>query len=106
LPNTDALQKIEQFSAGVKFDSNVVVSAEAQAQTAQDAQGLAGVLQFLVSLAQMHANENPDAAALLKALTVSVQGPIVKIGLSVPYDQFESLIKNRPHAGRRPVKQL
>ena len=103
--NSDAVQKIDQFGAGVKFASNVAVSAEAQALTAQDAQGLAGVLQFLINLAQTNSAQNPDAAALLKAVTVSVQGQVVKIGLTVPYDLFENLIKQGPHGGRR-VKQL
>ena len=103
--NSDALQKIDQFGAGVKFASNVAVSAEAQALTAQDAQGLAGVLQFLINLAQANSAQNPDAAALLKAVTVSVQGQVVKIGLTVPYDLFENLIKQGPHGGRR-IKQL
>jgi len=104
--NAETLQKIDQFSGGLKFGSNVALTAEAQAQTAQDAQGLAGVVQFLASLAQTHASENPDAAALLKALTVTVEGQVVKIGLSLPNDQFENLLKHKPQPGRRRAKQL
>ena len=102
--NQEAFQKVEQFSGGVKFGSNVVVSLEALAQTAQDAASLAGVVQFLANLALSQSNGNPTAATLAKSLTVNAQGQSVKIGLSIPNDQFENLVKPKRVVRREPKK--
>ena len=102
--NQEAFQKVEQFSGGVKFGSNVVVNLEALAQTAQDAASLAGVVQFLVNLALSQSGGNPAAATLAKSLTVSAQGQSVKIGLSIPNDQFENLVKPKRVVRREPKK--
>jgi hypothetical protein len=61
---------------------------------------MAGALQFLANLAQMQATQNPQAGALLKALTVSATGVNVNIGLSLPADQFELLAKPRAAGAR------
>jgi hypothetical protein len=104
MTNQDAFQKVDQFNGGVKFGSNVVVSLEALAQTAQDASSLAGVLQFLANLAQSQSGGDPTAAALAKSLTVNTQGQTVKVGLSMPYDQFENLVKPKRPVRRAPKK--
>jgi hypothetical protein len=78
-----------------------MLSVEAQTDTAQNATALAGVVQFIANLTQMHAAENPEAAALMKSLTVAAQGQTVTLALNVPQSQFESLIKSRPKAGVR-----
>ena len=53
----NALQQIQSASGGVKFGSMVVVTGQAQTETAQDATKLGGVLQLLVSMAQLQAAE-------------------------------------------------
>lgn len=101
--NQNTFQQVTQFNGGIKFGSSVVLTAEAIAQTAQDAASLAGVVQFLASLAQTQSNGDPNAALVLKSLTVAAQGTSVKIGLSLPTDQFQNLIK--PHNTNAPRRQ-
>ena len=67
-----ALQTVLGADTGVKFGSNVTISAQVQTDTAQDAQALAGLLQFAANLMQAQANtQDAAAAALLKSMTVS-----------------------------------
>ena len=49
------LQQIVGGNAGVKFGNNVVVTAQATADTAQNAQNLAGMLQLLTNMAKLQA---------------------------------------------------
>lgn len=88
-----AFQAIQQAASGVKFGTIVVVTAQAQADTAENATAMAGVLQLLANLAQAQAAQNPGAAALLKSLMVTAQGNTLKIAMSLPQDQLQQVIK-------------
>ena len=99
----DVFQKIQQASGGVKFGANIVFSGEAQAATAQDATSMGQLLQFLANLALTQSQNDPTAAALVKALTVNAQGQTLKIGLTLPQSQFEQLVQPRQHTGRKRV---
>jgi hypothetical protein len=104
-----ALQSIQQAVAGVKFGATVVVTAQAQADTAQDASALAGLLQLAVNLAQAQSNQNPQGGLLLKSLTATAQGNTVNVSLSVPQDQIQQLIKpgtNLLRQGRPAAKKM
>jgi hypothetical protein len=103
-----AIQSIQQAASGVKFGSTVVVTMQAQTDTAEDATALANLLQFVANLAQAQTNGNPADAALLKSLTVAAQGTTVNIGLSLPQAQIQQLV---PPAGgtqsqRRPARKM
>jgi tellurite resistance protein len=100
----NALQTIQSASGGVKFGSVVVVTAQAQTDTPQDASSLGAVLQLLVSMAQLQASQHPEAAALAQSLVVGTQGSTVKITLSLPEDQIQQLVK--PKAAARKVIQM
>jgi hypothetical protein len=95
-----AFAAVQQIAGGVKFGPTVTLTAQAQTDTAENATNMAGALQFLANLAQMQATQNPQAGALLKALTVSATGVNVNIGLSLPADQFELLAKPRAAGAR------
>lgn len=101
LPAT-ALQEIVSGNAGVKFGANVVVTAQAQADNAQDATNLAGMLQLLANMAQLQADKNPQAAALAKNLTVSSTGVNVNVAFTLPEDQLQQLASHPTPAARRP----
>lgn len=85
---------VQQASGGVKFGANIVATGELQADTAQNAATLAGVLQFLVNMAQMQ-NQNPQAASLLKSLMVTTNMNLVDVNWSIPETQAETLLKLR-----------
>jgi len=100
----NALQQIQSASGGVKFGSAVVVTAQAQAATAQDASSLGDVLKLLVSVVQAQASQRPGVAALAQSLVVATQGSTLKITLSLPEDQIQQLVK--PKAAARKVVQM
>jgi len=103
-----ALQSIQQAATGIKFGSTVVVTIQAQTDTADDATALSNLLQFAANLAQAQAGASQAGAALLKSLTVSAQGTTVNIGLSMSQAQIQQLV---PQAGgaqsqRRPARKM
>ncbi|MFI4982625.1 MAG: hypothetical protein ACHQIO_19915, partial [Nevskiales bacterium] len=78
----NALGNVQSVSGGVKFGATVNFGLQAQADNAQDATALAGVVQFLVSMAQLNGANNPQAAAALQSLSATAQGSTVNIALS------------------------
>ena len=93
----NAFQSIQQAAGGVKFGTQVVFTAQAQTDSAQNATALANVLQFLSSLAQVQAPPpNAQVGALLQGLTVTSSGKIVNFSLSVPETELEQIMKSRP----------
>jgi hypothetical protein len=103
-----ALQSIQQSAMGVKFGPMVVVTAQAQADTAQDATVLAGILQLASNLAQAQATQNPQAGQLLKSITVTTQGNAINLTMSVPQDQIQQLLKpgNQLRQAKPPAKKM
>jgi hypothetical protein len=87
-----ALGTVQSASAGIKFGANVVMTAQAQADTAQNATAIAGLIQFLVNMAQLKAGDQPQVQALAKALTVNANGATVNLSLTLPSEQFQELV--------------
>ncbi len=102
----NVLGTVQSGSAGIKFGANVVMTAQAQADTAQNATAIAGLIQFLVNMAQLKASDQPQVQALSKALTVSATGTTVTLSLTMPSTQFQELLQpkagahHRAHAGQ------
>ncbi len=104
-----ALQTVLGADTGVKFGSNVTISAQVQTDTAQDAQALAGLLQFAANLMQAQANtQDAAAAALLKSMTVSSSGATMSVSMSVPETQIEQMMPRNgsSQAQRRPARKM
>jgi len=101
IPSGAMLQNIQAFSGGVKFGANVAVTGAAVADTAQNAAALAGLLQFVVNLAQTQSAQNPQAAGLLKAVAISANNNVVNIAMSMPMDQLQQMLKPQTNAQRR-----
>jgi hypothetical protein len=97
--NVEALRKINQASAGVKFGATVQVTAEAIAETTQDASALADVVRLLAQIGLMR-NKDPEAAAILQTLNVTAKERTVSLSVSIPEGQMERIF--RPH--RRPAR--
>jgi hypothetical protein len=94
----NAFQSIQQAAGGVKFGAQVVLlTGQAQTDTAQNATALANVLQFLISLAQMQAPPaKAQVGALLQGLAVASSGNLVNFSLSVEETELEQIMKSRP----------
>jgi hypothetical protein len=103
-----ALQAIQQAASGVKFGTTVVVTTQAQTDTAQNATSLAGILQFVANLAQAQAAQNPAGAALLKSMTVTAQGNTLNIAISLPEAQLQQLTPSNgtTQTQRRAVRKM
>ncbi len=109
LAQAAAFQFIQQASAGVRFGPMVLVSAQAQADTAQNAAALAGVIQLVTNLAQAQAGQNPQAAMLLKSMTVTAQGNALNLTMALPQDQIQQLVKpgtTQLRQARPPAKKM
>jgi len=94
VPST-VFQNVQQAQGGIKFGANVVVNAQLVADTAQNATALANVLQFLVNLGQMQTQQDSQAAAALKDVTISASGQTVTVSADVPEAQVEAVIQSR-----------
>jgi len=110
VPST-VFQNVQQAHGGVKFGSDVMVNAQLQADTAQNATALANVLQFFVNLGQMQAQQNSQAAAALKLVTISTTGNTVNVSAQVPETQVEAVIQSKAQPkverqGLRPQRRL
>lgn len=91
-PMVNAGQNVVAAGGGVKFGANVVFSGEAQCDTAQNATTLGDVFKLLINMAQMQAAQDPTAAALIKSVSVTVSGNLVKVMASLPQDTFQNMI--------------
>jgi len=95
----NAFQNIQQAAGGVKFGSQVAFTGQAQADTPQNATAIAGVVQFLASMAQLQAQQkNPQLAAILPSLSATTNANLVNLSLSVPEAQAEQAFKMQPHS--------
>lgn len=97
-----AFQQIVGGTAGLKLGTNVVVTAQAQADNAQDATNFAGLIQMLANMAKLQADKNPQAANLANALTVSSSGTNVNVTFTIPEDQLQNLMV-QPKAAHHPA---
>jgi hypothetical protein len=95
IPST-VFQNIQQAQGGVKFGADVALTAELQADTAQNATALANMLQFVVNLGQMQTQQDSQVAAALKSVTISASGKTVNVAGNVPEAQVEAIIRSRP----------
>src|ERR1039457_4848892 len=86
-------KSVQAAAGGVKFGALVVFSGEAQCDTAQNAKTLGDMIQLLINMAQMQANLDPTAAALIKSVTVTASGNLMKIQASLPEDVFQQLLQ-------------
>lgn len=101
-----AFQNIVDGAAGVKFGANVVVTIQAEADNAQDATTMSGVLQLLVSVAKMQAAQNAQLAALANGLNVTNENTLVNVTITMPEDQLQQLLSHPRPAARRRVGQM
>jgi hypothetical protein len=83
------------MSGGATFGQAVKFSAELVTGSAEDASSLSDILRFLAGFAGMgqQNSRRSDLAPLLSALDVKIEGNVLKLALSVPESQIESLIR-------------
>ncbi len=92
-PMFNAGKSVQAAAGGVKFGKLVVFSGEAQCDTGQNAKTLGDMIQLLINMAQMQANLDPTAAALIKSVSVTANGNLMTIQASLPEDVFQQLLQ-------------
>ncbi len=98
-------QAIQSAAGGVTFGTNDVITAQATADNAQDAQSMADALKLLASLAQLQASKEPAAAQLAQSLQVTTNGTSLNLSASIPEATLEQLIHPDNTAARKPVRR-
>jgi hypothetical protein len=92
-------KSVQAAAGGIKFGALMVFSGEAQCDTAQNAKTLGDMIQLLINMAQMQANLDPTAAALIKSVTITTSGNVTKIQASLPEDVFRQLLQSHKKPG-------
>jgi hypothetical protein len=95
-------QQVQQAAGGVKFGNSVVATAAVQADTAPNATQMANALQFLLNMAQMQSQNNPQLTTLAQGLAITATGNTVKVTLTMPQAQFQQLIQQQKRAMAAP----
>jgi hypothetical protein len=100
-------QAILSAAGGVKFGANDVITGQAQADSAQDAQSMADALKLLASLAQLQASKDPAAAALAQSLQITASGATLTVTVGIPESTLEQLLVHpNGTTARKPVHRM
>jgi hypothetical protein len=104
----NALQNIQGAAAGVKLGANIVIKAEAHADTAQNAQSLGDAVKLLANLALLQAKADEVVKTLAQSLVVTTQGTTLTVTVSMPQDQLQRIVRPRSPspAARRPERRM
>jgi hypothetical protein len=101
-PLGGALKSIQQASGSILLSTPIQITAEAMADTDQNATSLADVLKFVVS---MIAGQNAGAASILNSLNVSTDHNTINLQLSIPEDLLEQMIQSAKSGAEQAHKK-
>ena len=104
-PMMNAGQNVQSAAGGVKFGASVVFSGEAECDTEQNATTLSDVAKMLINIAQMQAGQDPTAAALIKSVSITTNGNVVKVMASLPQDIFQQMLQPHKSGGPRTLRK-
>jgi hypothetical protein len=104
-PLSGALKSIQTASGSIMLSSPVQITAQALADSDQDATSLSDVLKFAAMMMQ---GQNTTATSMLNGLNVTTDHSTINIQLSIPEDQLEQLIQNatKPSADKAAKKRV
>jgi hypothetical protein len=98
----DLIKAIQESSGGVKFGSIIEISGELTTKTDQDASSLASVVQFFMNMAQ--GAGHPELGSLIHNLNVQAASNEVKVSMTIPEADLETMIKvaQKTRTGKAP----
>jgi hypothetical protein len=99
----DIIQAIQEMRGGIRFGSQVTLSAESVTRSHDDAVALAEVLRFFASLGGLHAGRKYAglAQALSSGMQLSTEANRVRLSLAMPEQEFEKLLEQFQNRGRQ-----
>ncbi len=103
MPAGIAPNAIRSAGAGVRFGQDILVSGEALTRSEQDAQALADVFRFVVSMIRLNADK-PQASEALKvadSLQLALNGASLRFSLTVPEETLDKMMQRKGPAARR-----
>jgi hypothetical protein len=100
----DLIKAIQQSSGGVTFGSTIEIAGELTTKTNEDASSLASVVQFFVTMAQ--GAGHPELTSLIQSLSVHSDSNAVKVSLSIPEADLETIVKASQHTGIRKAPRI
>jgi hypothetical protein len=102
-PQMTALQTVQQASGGVRFTAdNVRLAAQLVMRSDKDAQSMADVIRFMVTMFQSNRQKNQSAgtmASLLDTMTISTTTNVTQVALVLPEAQVEQLVNTLQQHG-------
>lgn len=106
-PQMEMLKSIEQVSGGLKFGSDLMLTADVTTRTPAEAQNIAATLRLFIGLAASGNRNAKDAAAILQKLALRAEGNSVKLSFSMPEAEirksFEAAMQQALARGARPA---
>jgi hypothetical protein len=109
--NIAAFQTVQQASGGIRFTAdNVRLAAQLVMRSDKDAQAMADVIRFLVTMVQAHRERDPatgNLTSLLDTVTLNTNANITQVALVLPEAQAEQLLNTlhpHGHAEKRPPR--
>ena len=97
---------IQSAAGGVKFGTNDVLTAQAQADNADDAKAMADALKLLVSMAQLQTSKEPALAALAQSVQISNSGATLNVGASIPESTLEQVVHSNNAPTHKPIHRM
>jgi hypothetical protein len=105
----DTAKSVVEFGCGLKLGPDLVLAGEAVTKTASDAAALTDVLKFFIGIAQMSAQKDPSAAssmALLQNLSLTAEGNVAKMTLTIPAADVERLVQEAMAVARQQAATI
>jgi len=100
------LKAVQQASGGVKFGTDILLTAEIVTRSPQDASALVDVVKFIAGLIQTNRKSDKTAervSTVLDAIKCSAQGNVMTMSLSIPESTLEQML-NAMRQDHRQVK--
>ncbi|WP_321477697.1 hypothetical protein [uncultured Paludibaculum sp.] len=102
MPGGIPVEAIQAAAAGVRFGSDLQVSAEALTRSDKDAQALVDVFRFVASMVRLN-SDKPNAdqlAKILDTMQLSTSGSTMRFSLTIPEEQFDNFFQQKNHGVR------
>lgn len=99
-------KSMEGITGGVRFGSNVELTAEATMRSEKDATAMVDVVKFLAGMLQLNSNNDKKAAelaGLLDKMELKSSGNLFHLSITIPEGVLEGLVKPASNQKKSPI---